>query len=318
MQEQQINAYAPHIDRKAISELYGREPEYYRQDDLRLKLTEDDGPWRPSEDIKDLVPNIELIEVELIDRETDLVQLTDKFLTERTIGLVLMGRNINRHTRPAMIVLISRDRYYAIDPNDTEIGIKFLKVCVQNRNITIWTTNGLHEADCLYHNYKIALFNSNAMCCTGQHLQLMKVLALLPDGDPVAHLYPHTAFAKRSGEIRLESFEKLVQIWLSFHDTRDITFNLDQLIHLSRKPLDQTAINIIKKRCSLVLLLIDALDFFSNLELTIMSGNVLSALLKYEDSTRAYLLKAMKKNEKNSEASIVYFSYLDGNITSLI
>lgn len=307
------SSWAPHINRAAIDEVTRKESDYYRRSDLELGGTEDLGPWIASGEVKRYVPNLDEIEIEMIDKNSDFDDLEGKFVHFRDIGLILMGRNISRSTKPSLIVLTTPEKYYVIEPNDYDHGIKFLGDLLKNPELKLWTTNGLDEADCLHHQYNLTLHKSSARCCLGLHLHMMKILSRMPDMETLP-IYPEKAFKlSRQQSNYLVSYTKLLWIWLDLEGTSELEFNPDQLAHLTRKPLNQTAINMIKKRCSLVCILSEYLRFYARRELDIMNTNVMTSLQKLPiGPTKNVMRRMMRRDERVGVVNDVYLSYLDG------
>lgn len=218
--------------------------------DADLASSSDSAPWRPSNEILEIFPDAYEMEVELIEESTNLNSVNEHLVDEKRIGLVIMGTKIDRSCKPALIVLTTSVRFYAIDPEDELRGIKFLKMKLNDPQLEFWTSNCYAESDCLYHNYGIELRKLNAKSCVGLNLTLMKKMAFL--SESARKVYPPGASRQCRWPLRLESFEELVRMY-TYVDRYDIKFDESQLAHLKKRPLNLTAINVIKKRCILVL-----------------------------------------------------------------
>ena len=273
---------------------------YINKDDIDLDLVADTSAWDEFGSSK--------VEVELIGRETSLNQVYKKLLEQDMVGLVLMGPSIHRKSKPSLILLTTDDRIFAIDPDDTKRGIEFLRISLLRKEIQFWTTDGLNEADCLYHNYGIDLTDAKANCCSGLHIHMMQTLSHLPSAATLK--YPLLAVQKSRGRIRIEKFESMVEIWLDIN-RKDIFFDSSQLAHLKTRPLGLTAINIIKKRCILVRPLVRTLDDYSWMEARIMSQMTFDRLTNCDKPIREALLQAMEKSSERGEADIAYYAHLD-------
>lgn len=255
--------------REAVKEILDPQVTYTTQQELNLAKLADEGAWEPSENILSLVPHAKRVDVQIIGPQTDLNALDEDLLEQGAAGIVVMGPYIGRKSKPSLIILVTELKYYAIDPDDDEIGIKFLKLKLQEKKVKFWTTNGLNEADCLNRHYDINLMEANATCCTGLHLYMMKNIFHWP--TPRRMMFSPAVVKRCIGKFCLERFGDLVEMWLDI-DAEEIEFNPAQLIHLSTRPLSQTAINLIRKRCTLVLPLARALDYESYSDVRAISG----------------------------------------------
>lgn len=317
MYEEQANHYKPPFQQAYRELCNGTSEGVFRHKDLQLANTADPGPWEPCEDVLDCVPNIKSIEIEMISKATNIDEVLDIFHSERNIGLVLMGRDISRDDRPSLIVLTTKNVYYVIDPNDIEAGMGLLKTVLQTPDLTLWTTNGLFEADCLYKNYGIKLLGSRAKCCQGLHLHLMKVISCMPQRVLDAYeegvsMYPGRSLRlARRKDIRLASFKVLARTWLQLDDTGFLEFNPIQYVHLETRPLNCTAKNIIMRRCCLILKLAEAIEFFVVSELSTMNCNVLNSLTHCNGALAKMVRAAINKDEKCKVVSAVYYAHLD-------
>jgi hypothetical protein len=298
MLQEQLEAYAPHM-RDAYREVVGHfEPQYIRQEDLDLANTADTAPWTPSQLVREYVSNIDDVQVRLLDDSINLDGLLLKFIRDVNIGLVLMGQNVTRRKRPSLIVLTTKDVFYAIDP-DFRKGIQFLDRCLKDERLTFWTTNGLHESNCLLEQFNISLQNSRARDCLGMHLHLMKVLNKLEDRTRYQAMYPAEAIYSARRTLRLESFNKLIYIWLDIKEPDNILdIPNQQMAHLAHRPLNLTAINLIKKRCSLVIRLSEALVYFVKTERNLINTNIINTLTNLREDTS---IKAMRNYIRKCE-----------------
>lgn len=281
--------------------------------DIDLLKTADNSPWEPSRDIRKEVPNYDEIQVELVNEETNLVDVYNKLLKQSFVGLVVLGRNIGRHSKPSLIVLTTKDKFYAIDPNDTERGIAFLRLRIQENKIKFYLSNGLEESDCLYHNYGIDLTEAKADCCTGRHIYLMQ--SMRHKTACANSMYPATTKDMCRRRIRIERFDKLVEIWLSI-DKNEIYYDMAQIQHLNTRPLSITATNIIMKRCTLLRRLAQCLDFYSWLEIKVMSQNTFDRLVFGNEQVRKAMIRVMRRNEEKGEADLGFYAHFDTGLSS--
>lgn len=315
MFQEQIDAYAPQL-REAFKAVAGQsEAKYYKQEDLNLASSADTCPWDPSRDVRCYVENIDIVQVQLIhDDSTDLDAILNRFIDQGNIGLILMGPNVTRFKKPALIVLTTNDVYYAIDPNFNK-GIKFLDQCLRDERLTIWTTNGFHESNCLLKQFNISLLNSQARDCLGVHMHLMKIIKCLSTCEFRAH-YPERALHHAKRSLRLENFDKLIYVWLGIDDMENIHCNVGQLGHLTQRPLNLTATNLIKKRCALVLRLAECLMYYAKLEHNVINNNVINTLVQMkhsncEDGALKYMRKYISREETNKTPIKAHFAHLD-------
>lgn len=299
--------------RNAYQNIVQPEVKYVRKETIDLERTADKDPWFPSEQTGRLIHGHHKIEIILIDEQIDIVKVHQDLVRCIDIGLVLMGPEISRRQKPHLIVLTTEEKYYVIDPNDVKRGITMLTKLLKEPEVSIWTTNGLYEADCLFHHYGIKLEGSRAKCCTGLHVHLMRVLKPFPyNADKMLAMYPMRALeASRRPNMRLESYENLASIWLDAKHV-DLSSDTNQFIHLQTRPLDLTAINLIKKRCCLVLSLARELRYYSNIELGAMNKNILHSLTYTKELQRKILREEIKRCESRGIASIQYYAHLNG------
>lgn len=276
-----FNGYRPGFKEAIEQVARNSSGEIYRHQDIQLAQTADYGLWEPSDEVLNLVPNIKHVKIKLIGQDTDLEDVMKIFKQERRIGLVLLGDEISRIRKPKLIVLTTNDVYFVIDPEDTERGMNFLKSALVDQDLTLYTTSGLFEADCLYGNYGISLKGSRARCCLGLHLHLMRVISclsqqILGSREGFA-LYPERALSlARGSDIKLVSYEVLVRTWLNVDEINHFDLNPIQMVHLQTRPLDETATNMILRRCCLVLRLAEALEHYIGAELAAMNKNLIS------------------------------------------
>lgn len=316
MFQDQIAAWNP-IYRDAVQSILqqNNSTTYVAQEALDLERSADTELWIPSETIQDYIKNFNNIEIELITEKTDLSEVKRRMARDKDIGLVLLGHHIDRQHKPLLIVFTTDDKFYVIDPNDVNRGIQFLKVQIERNDsdITFWTTNGLREAECLYYNYSITLHGSRAKCCTGLHIHLMKVLSHIPlRATPSIEFYPPKALRQAKKPPQLERFERLVDIWLDV-DKQDIYYDMSQLVHLRIRPLNVTAINLIKKRCILVRKLAECLKYFALVELRLMNSNIFDTLTYINKGAQKTICRELKKSDDDQVPHIQYFAHLDGS-----
>lgn len=297
--------------KEAVKEL--NEITYVTKEQLELQKCADTEPWEPSSYVKELVPNIEDVEIEIISDKTDLNSLNKKLQSEKTVGLVVLGQVVHRKSKPDLIVITTKSKLYAIEPNDTSRGIQFLKLKLMDKSVHFWTSNGLNEADCLYHNYGIDLSRSSADCCTGAHIHMMRFMKYLPDAALLP--YPPTAMQRCKSPIMIESFERLVEIWLDINKD-EIHYEPVQVSHLSSRPLSLTAINVIKKRCTLLLPLVDSLTRYSWLECHMMSESTFNRLVVGNEETRRRLQDWMQQRRDSDEPDCGYYQHMNLGVSS--
>lgn len=269
----------------AMNEL-GESNNYMSRLTVEQLKTEDKEKWSPPERIREHVVNCDDIDIQMIDSSIKLTDVDCHLRQCGRVGLVLMGPNIGRYSRPLLIILTTECKYFIINPGDINHGIQFLKNQLENQDsgVTFWTTNSLKEAECLYHNYGIRLLNSQARCCIGLHLGLMRVLKYIPNRhlSNFRHIWPTEALQASRWPPKIEPFERLVQIYLTV-DRKDIQYDAAQYIHLNSRPLNLTAKNLIMKRCILVSRLAECLDFYSTTEFRRMNYNVLKCFRGIND-----------------------------------
>lgn len=223
---------------------------YYSKADADLADCADPGPWQATRKVLEYFPNADSMEVTLIDDQTDLNKVNQQLLQQKRIGLIVMGTKIDRSCKPALIVLSTAATFYAIDPEDELRGMRFLKMKLNDSKLEFWTSNCYAESDCLYHNYGIELAKVNAKSCVGVNLTMMKKLAVIT--QCARNAYPPGAANNWRRPLKLEHFDDLISMYSNV-DPDDLKFDPKQLAHLSKRPLSQTAVNVIKKRCIMVL-----------------------------------------------------------------
>jgi len=303
--------------REAYRSVLAPETTYIRKETIELEETADQDPWFPSERTGSLIDDIHTFELVFIDDGSDLDLIFDDLVRSVNIGLVLMGQEVSRRKKPQLIILTTESRrFYIIEPNDLKRGISLLQKILTERRVKIWTTNGLYEADCLNQYYGIKLLGTQARCCTGLHINLMRIMKPLPNyADRMLSMYPPAAIRAsrvRNQDMSLESYEELAMIWLDA-DPSDLYCDKKQFIHLNVRPLDLTAMNLIKKRCCLVLKLAQELTYYTNVELNAMNTNTINCLAFTKNSTlRLKLREEIKDCESKGIASVQYFAHLNG------
>lgn len=311
MQVECENAWNPGF-RDAVRELHhGENRVVYKTDyDIMLEETAEHKAWIPNENIVYYVQNAHEIDIEFINDTTDLNELAKKFVREGMVGIVLLGKPINRFTVPKLIVLTTSDKFYIIDPTDTNRAMLFLRFKLQDKRVRFYTTNGVNENDCLYHRYGIDLGSSNAICCTGLHLFMMRYLKSITKSRQF--IYPPKARFKSFNprKYRLESYEDLVDIWLGI-SKEHISYRNQHLEHLTCRPLNQTAINVIKKRCMLVLALAANLEFQSTRDVLDISWQFYKKLRESNKQTREIVTDVINSNDQAKTIDLV-IQYLFG------
>lgn len=299
--------------REAVKELSDARKDiiYASQSKVDLENCADEENWVPGEQILELVPDADKIQVVLLEETSSLNDVHNKLRSARNVGLVLMGETINRKSKPSAILLVTKGTFYVIDPDYLK-GIQFLKAKLEDREIAFWTTNGINEADCLYHNYNIDLTKTRAQvnCCSGIHMHLMDLLKASSKAWSYAN-YPICAVERSRGDILIEKYEKLVQFWLDIYG-EEYYFGREQLGHLNVRPLTRTAINIIKKRCILVVPLFETLNHYSWLEVKRMSQNVYNTLTDCCDAARERIIKAIADSKVEGVVECSTYAHLNG------
>lgn len=296
----------------AINEVYNENTATYRTErDIVLDSVADSEPWQGNEFIRKLVPNFDSIKVVLLSSARDYsFNDVNKNLraNDGPIGLILLG-SFDRRTKPALIVLTTENVIYALDP-DFQPNIDLLKGKLDDRSLEFWTTNGLRESECLSHKHAINLLEceSKVKCCTGVHLHLMTRMSV--STLPARLMYPRTARNECNKRPRIERFEKLVDIWLDINQ-HEIYYDRSAIPHLASRPLNVTAINIIKKRCILVRPLAKALNRACWLETRAMLKNTFYRLLDCDSKTEELVRDEMHKCQANKEVDIGYYLHLD-------
>lgn len=284
---------------------------YATENKVDLDRCADEEDWIPGEHILELVTNFSEITVIALEDLPSLNVAHNKLRSTKVIGLVLMGQTVNRRSQPAAIVLVTPDTFYVIPPNYVK-GVQFLKAKLEDSELTFWTTNGINEADCLYHIYNIDLTRTRArvICCSGVHMHLMDLLKARP--CTTYSRYPVCAVERSRGDILVESYEKLVQFWLDLYP-EEYHYEREQLEHLSKRPLSRTAVNVIKKRCVCVIPLFTTLDHFSWFEVKEMSRNVYDTLNTEDENTRLRIIRAIAESKAQGVVEDSTFAQLNGS-----
>lgn len=278
---------------------------YVRKDALELELTADDLAWQPCDIIRGQVDDFDKIEVELIDKDTKLSNVRQNMLESEDIGLIVMGSTIHRHSRPSLMVLATKDKLFVIDPDDLEKGVQFLRLILNDPRLQFYTTNGIQESDCLFHNYGINLAATQARCCTGLHIQIIRAMQCMPIAGRLYFTWP--ALVRCGRRVQIESFDELVEIWLDINK-EFISIDAKQLAHLKTRPLDLTATNLIKKRCVLVRSLAKRLEYYSWTEFQTMSNNSFMRLIRPNSDK---LREAILMGKESKEVDVGYFAHLN-------
>lgn len=315
MNRYQLEACAPHF-RDAFKAIVDPEIQYYRQTDLELAESADKEPWMPSQFILGYQPGLCSMPVCMLDDTIDHDALLSDFARLGHVGLVLMGQNVTRRKRPAVIVLSTYEAFYVIDP-DYKKGIQFLDTCLRDDRLSFWTTNGFHESNCLLEQFNISLLGTRAKDCLGLHLTMMKVIDTLKN-TLYQKKYPARAIAQACRPLRLEPFDRLIYIWLDVPPGDSVFCPPNQLAHLSQRPLNLTAVNLIKKRCCLVLLLAESLMSFAKLESREMNYNIIKSLTSMKSDTIRKMRQYIKNCEKKKRLVKTYFAHLDGDTGSVV
>ena len=236
---------------------------YVSKQCLELKESADRDPWKPEEEILTIVDNFYNIKVILLNStNTKELNYLELCLTGKNIGLVVLGRNVDRHHEPNYICLAlnSYCTIYVIDPK-IKIYIDFLRNFIHSSKATIWTSQGLCDSDSLLNNYDIDLSKSSrCQDIQAMHAFLMHYFAYLPNSCLAP--YPRYAVKKKGTKPNMESFETLVNTWLLVPE-EDFYIPPEKYNHLTVQPLNLTAKNLILKRCIMVLPLARKLsDYF--------------------------------------------------------
>lgn len=304
--------------RSAYERLVAPEVTYIKKELIDLQETADSHTWMPSEEIASIIPRWHQTQVISIDKEFDIVEMHRHLMSVKEIGLVIMGKNISRHTKPDCIVIVTEAIHYVIDPNDKERGIALLTNLTREPELVIWTTNGYQEADCLFHNYGIDLSNSRARCCSGLHMHLMRILRPFPArSNRMLSMYPRRALEKsRDVHRTIPSYEELCSIWLDI-EASDLRYDQRKLIHLKVKPLSETARNLIRKRCCLVLDLARMLLKYIYREAHAMNSNIVHLLPEgFHGKNSEPMVRKLRDEIRESEAEKIansqYFAHLNG------
>lgn len=301
---------------EAVRELAQEKTTYVTKEDIELQKTSDPKPWEPSPLIQKLVlRKLPSPQVLLVGKDVELKHVLNHLVAQRYLGLVLLGPVISRKSEPLLIVITTRTTLYALDPKD-ESSMKFLKAMLNRNDLRFYTTNGLEDADCLYHQYNIDLSDKGAQvtCCTGIHVHLMRLIRSYP--PTVMEMFSDLARrCSRRPEVKIEKFTDLIEMWLDI-PREDVQFGKEQLIHLNTRPLTITARNIIRKRCILVLPLAMEMERLSLLEAGIMSKKafdlLISCSLDKDSKLRQFMIEGFKQaREEGRGAHVSYYNHLD-------
>lgn len=300
---------------EAVRELTQEKATYVTKEDIELQKTSDPEPWEPSAEIKLVLPKSGNIEVLLVGKDVELMSVHNHLVAQKHLGLVLLGPVISRKSEPLLIIITTKTILYVLDPND-ENSMMFLKTMLARNDLRFYTTNGLEDADCLYHNYGIDLSSEGAQvtCCAGIHVYLMRLMRSYP--PTVMDMFSNRASScSRRSEVKIEKFTDLIEMWLDIAK-EEVQFGKEQLIHLNIRPLTMTARNIIKKRCILVLPLAMEMERLSLLEAGIMSRNAFDLLISsssdINSKLRQFTIERFKQaREEGRGAHVGYYNHLD-------
>lgn len=310
------NAWGSHVQNlRAVEEIARGTTSYKTREDIDLENTADTERWRPSDPILETVPDAGILRIRFVNKAMSLKKLNDTLLRKRHLGLVLLGPAIGRKSEASLIIVIAARTLFVFDPKD-ERAMKFLKIKTRDDDLIFYLTNGLEEADCLYHNYGIDFSDKNgakAKCCSGMNVHLMKMIRSYP--TVLKELFSDLAVRRSARPVRIEKFEVLVEMWLDIFK-QDIRYEKEKLAHLNTRPLTITAKNIIRKRCCLVLPLARQLQRVGLLEAQIMSRNIFDILMscsKKDPPLRQLIIRGTKKKGKirGKCAHVGYYNHLD-------
>lgn len=234
---------------------------FVTQRQIDLKRSADSEPWKPELNVQ----------VVLISSEKSNLAAVSMHLTKsENVGLVILGKTVSRYRMPSLIALVTSDIIFVFCPKDEQC-VDLLRIKLQETDICFWTTQGMNEADCLLHNLNIDLTKTK-QCndCQALHALLMNILKY--ESDASRSKYPILAQIESKKEIVTEDWQKLVKIWLDI-DPQEIAYDSYQLDHLETRPLTQTGLNIIKKRCFLVLNLAGCMNKYLWQDFKILSAS---------------------------------------------
>lgn len=292
--------------------------EYIELKKVQLAKSADDAKWEPSDYIRKVVKNIDSIKVELMDENTDLNRVDQALCYQGELGLVLLGPSIGRNSHPYLIIITTNTVYYAIDPEGPKKLLGYLWMKLNDKKLKFYLSNGLNESDYFYHRIgdyiksnQFDLANTNASCCSGLDISLMESMKNKPDS--ALTMYPEIAVkrSKRASPL-IEKFENLIETWL-YISKEDISFNADQLEHLkerdSNNNFNLTAINVIKKRCSLVLPLANALEYYNWIEISIMSDNSFKSITTGNQEVKRQMKNCMKAAKRLGKVDAIFFTH---------
>lgn len=286
--------------------------EYIELNRIDLTKSADAAKWEPSDHIREVVKDIDDIQVEFIGENTNLNIVDKAWHDQGELGLVLLGPSISRTSHPYLIIVTTNHVYYAIDPKGSKKVLIFLgRRLLTNKKLKYYLSNGLNESDYFYRKLNIDLTEENASCCSGLDISLMESMKNKPDS--ALTMYPEIAIKRsKRRQFVIEKFENLVEIWLDINK-EDISFNADQLEHLKKRDFDNsfnlTAINVIKKRCSLVLPLANALEYYNWVEVSIMSNNSFKSITTGSELVRRKMRRCMELAKKMGKADAIFFTH---------
>lgn len=287
---------------------------YKTNHDIQLDTIADDDEWIPSIYITDLVRNFKDIKVELITRET-IKETTFKEINNDlrnpdnlVVGLIVLGNNL-LHEKAYLILLTTISKIYAFDPYFDK-GITFLKMKLDDIRIEYWLSNTIEETSYFLNKLDVDLSDKkHVKSCEAVHVHIMETIKRLP--EPARHLYSPQARLEARKHIRLLEFEKLVEIYLDINK-EDVFYDKNKLPHLSSRPLNLTALNIIKKRCILVRDVAKSLSDVNQMELRAMHKIVYGRLLRCtSEQVRNIVESEMKKCKEGKDlVDTEYFVHL--------
>lgn len=251
-------------------------PTFIPVDEIHEKTQADTETWLLEDtDLLRAVPNANEVEIVVLKNSNQFKEVHDHLRQEKVIGLVVMGTKsatqtmVDRYTKPVAIVLTTSDKFYVIDPDD-KLLVTFLKMKLVDSRLEFFTTDGLNEADCLWRHLGIDLRETRATDCAGVHIYMMQSMRNLCSA--ALDYYPREVKYKARGKTRIESFTRLVDIWMGLDCFALHNENREQLKLMRLKPkLNLTTRNLIMKRCLLVRPLAKTLKRYSELEAKIVS-----------------------------------------------
>lgn len=280
---------------------------YLTKSSVELNKCADTCNWQPSEEVQEASARYQsnTPEICILKSENKNFHIVEYYLMNAVnVGLVVLGRVIDRSHKPPLIALTTTDRIFIIATKDQPY-VEFLRQKLKEAKIKFWTSNGLNEADSLYANFGIDLADSSSCNdCQAMHAYLMHFLA--QQSESVRSKYPLLALVKSKMKPNIECFERLVEIWLDV-PAADIEFDPRQLEHLYVQPLTTTALNLIKKRCILVRPLADTLLTAIWQDAQIVSSSFHRRLSMIEDDgLHEDMLKLVRESQReNGDKSIL-------------